>query len=221
VFEQFENSDMLKQEQILLEQLQLKLDNAGLGSSKVMDRRNGGTADPRLLKVRKASVFTIPEHVDSPTDFEYETLERQPVNVNKVTPVFLGFPELGVGTVVWNSKDEKAVMQMAVEKKGPALPPTDQQEFSRLQGYFYNENPEAEALRKIRRMPKINYDISTTQNSSFNFIVPDKGQSPDRYIAKFSQMGITLASKWSDYKSSDKETSKLIMSRTGNSRKPR
>lgn len=199
----------------------MKLDNAGLGSTEVVDRRNRGTIDPRLLKVRKASVFTIPEHFDSHTDFEYETLERQPVNVNKVTPVFLGFPELGVGTVVWNRKDEKAVMQKAVEKKGPALPPTDQQEFRRLQGYFYNENPEAEVLRKIRRMPKINYDISTAQNSSFNFILPDNCQSPDQRVAKFSQMGITLASKWSDYKSSDKEASKLIMSRTGNFRKPR
>jgi hypothetical protein len=143
VFEQFEKSNLLKQKQMLLEQLQLKLDNAGLGSTEVMDRRNGGSADPRLLKVRKASVFTIPENVDSLTDLEYETLERQPVNVNKVTPVFLGFPELGVGAVVWNSKDEKAVMQKAVEKKGTALPPTDQQEFKSLQGYFYNENPEA------------------------------------------------------------------------------
>jgi hypothetical protein len=70
-------------------------------------------------------------------------------------------------------------------------------------------------------MPKINYDISTAQNSSFNLIVPDNWQSPGRIVAKFSQMGITLASKWSDYKSSDKETSKLIMSRTGNIRKPR
>ena len=164
-------------------------------------------------------MFTIPENFESPSYLEHEILKRSPVN--KVTPVFLGFPELGIGTVVWNSKDEKAVMQKASQKNGTALPPTDQEDLSRPQGYFYYENPEAKALRKTRRMPKINYDISTTQNSSFNFAMPDNWQSPQRSVAKFSQMGVTLASKWSDYKSSDKETSKLIMNRTGNIRKPR